>query len=273
MPRIRTIKPDFWDSPDVARASLRARLLYIAMWNWADDWGVGDAHPGRLITFAFPNDDVPAAEVPRLLSEVSSVFSVKFFNHDGRPYYYLPTWEKHQRTEKRAKQHVPIPQDDDLTLFSQVGYLIATSDGISEESRGSSGVGRGKGEEGKGKREVGSSAPTVRGAVAPRDPDRQDSGAIIGEWIDTLPQRPPGRVIGQVAKEIKTMLDEGIDPDLIRRGVTEWQRKGLHPSTLASVVHEISTPHSRGETTTDRVRGWAELSMQYAEEEQKELMP
>lgn len=90
------------------------------------------------------------------------------------------------------------------------------------------------------------SAPTVRARPAPRDPDRDDSGAIVGEWIDTLPHRPPGRVIGQVAKEIKTMLDEGISPDFIRAGVAEWQRKGLHPSALASIVHEVSTPHERG---------------------------
>ncbi|EUA31270.1 bacteriophage gp78 domain protein [Mycobacterium xenopi 3993] len=43
MPRIRTIKPEFWDSPDTAAADLRTRLLYIAMWNWADDYGIGDA--------------------------------------------------------------------------------------------------------------------------------------------------------------------------------------------------------------------------------------
>ena len=39
MPRIRTIKPEFWDSPGTASASLRIRLLFIAMWNWADDHG------------------------------------------------------------------------------------------------------------------------------------------------------------------------------------------------------------------------------------------
>lgn len=105
------------------------------------------------------------------------------------------------------------------------------------------------------------SAPTVRARPAPRDPERDDSGAIIGEWIDTLPSRPPGRVIGQVAREVKAMLNEGIDPTLIRTGVTEWQRKGLHPSTLTSVVHEVSTPHQRHETATDRARGWLELDM------------
>lgn len=100
----------------------------------------------------------------------------------------------------------------------------------------------------------------MRQRSAPRDPDRDDSGAIIGEWIDTLPSRPPGRVIGQVAREIKQMLDEGIDPDLIRAGVAEWQRKGLHPSALASIVHEVSTPHGRA-STTERVQGWLNLDM------------
>ena len=100
----------------------------------------------------------------------------------------------------------------------------------------------------------------MRARPAPRDTARDDSGAIIGEWIDTLPSRPPGRVIGQIAKEIKTMLDEGIDPDLIRAGVAEWQRKGLHPSALASIVHEVSTPHGRA-STTERVQGWLNLDM------------
>lgn len=93
-------------------------------------------------------------------------------------------------------------------------------------------------------------------AHAPIAARQVSSQTIVAAWIDTLPQRPPGRVIGQVAKEIKTMLDEGIDPDLIRAGVAEWQRKGLHPSTLASVVHEISTPHNRADSTTERVMGW-----------------
>jgi hypothetical protein len=40
VPRIRSIKPEFWDSPSTASASVRVRLLFIAMWNWADDHGV-----------------------------------------------------------------------------------------------------------------------------------------------------------------------------------------------------------------------------------------
>lgn len=103
MPRIRTIKPEFWDSPDTAKAELRTRLLYIAMWNWADDYGIGDATAGRLINFAFPNDDLSAADYPRILADVSRDFAVVFFTFAGRPYYVIPAWDEHQRTEKKAK--------------------------------------------------------------------------------------------------------------------------------------------------------------------------
>lgn len=63
--------------------------------------------------------------------------------------------------------------------------------------------------------------------------------ALVAEWIDHCAEPPPGRVKGQVAKELKALLDEGIDPHRIRAALAEWNRKGLHPSTLASVVHEI----------------------------------
>ena len=63
---------------------------------------------------------------------------------------------------------------------------------------------------------------------------------LTAEWIDHCAERPPRNVIGQISKHLKQMLDEGIDPDRIRRALAEWNRKGLHPSTLPSVVHEIA---------------------------------
>jgi hypothetical protein len=76
---------------------------------------------------------------------------------------------------------------------------------------------------------------------------------LVAEWIDHCPERPPGRVIGQIAKELKTMLDEGVSPERVRSGLAEWNRKGLHPSTLASVVHEITNrkPTARSQQATD----------------------
>lgn len=62
---------------------------------------------------------------------------------------------------------------------------------------------------------------------------------IVGEWLERCAERPPTRVIGQLSKEIRVLLDEDrIHPDWIRRGIALWMAKGLHPSTLASVVNQ-----------------------------------
>lgn len=73
-------------------------------------------------------------------------------------------------------------------------------------------------------------------------PDRADeptAQTLLGEWLDHCRKRPPGTVIGQVGKQIKVMLAEGIDPGDVRNGLAEWWRKGLHPSALPSVVNEL----------------------------------
>ena len=92
---------------------------------------------------------------------------------------------------------------------------------------------------------------------------------IVGEWLDRCTERPPSRVIGQLSKEIRVLLDEDrIHPDWIRRGIARWMQKNLHPATLASVVHEVMNTTAgpgtstngqqpAGETVFDRARARA----------------
>ena len=117
MARIRTIKPEFWDSPSTAKASPWARLLFIALWNWADDHGRGTANLKELEGFAFPNDDQftdssgNTVHFRDLVAEVSDCFGVLFYTVDNRPFYEIPTWNEHQRNERRSKQSkYPSPQ-------------------------------------------------------------------------------------------------------------------------------------------------------------------
>ncbi|PRX90674.1 hypothetical protein [Allonocardiopsis opalescens] len=79
------------------------------------------------------------------------------------------------------------------------------------------------------------SVPSERAAEPPQPATAQ---TLVAEWIDRCVKRPPSNVIGQTSKQIKQLLDEGIDPDDIRRGLAEWMTKGLHPSTLPSVVNQ-----------------------------------
>jgi hypothetical protein len=144
MPRIRTIKPEFWDSPGTARASLRARLFFIAMWNWADDYGIGTANAKQLIGFAFPNDDdVTVADFPRLRTEVSECYGVVFYVVGGRRYYAIPSWDRHQKNERRAMGRNPSPGEAD-SVPDKEERGDAEMRGSSVRSHGRSGTGTGE---------------------------------------------------------------------------------------------------------------------------------
>jgi hypothetical protein len=102
---------------------------------------------------------------------------------------------------------------------------------------------------------------------------------LVGEWIDLCRKRPPAAVIGHTSKAIKTMLDEGIDPDDIRTGIQQWSAKGLHPSALPSVVNEFMNARPthlalasgqgtvRPSTTDARVNAALALAAKYEQEE------
>lgn len=86
----------------------------------------------------------------------------------------------------------------------------------------------------------------LTGADASADPaTEQTAQTLIGEWIDNCSERPPGRVIGQLSKEIKTLLDEGQDYQQVRSAVQAWNTKGTHPSVLPSVLHELRNKRSQ----------------------------
>lgn len=189
MPRIRTIKPEFWDSPGTAEASHVARLFFIAMWNWADDWGVGLATPKPLIGFAFPNDeDISTADFPSLAKEVAKCFDVEFYEVSGRRYYSIPSWDIHQRTERKAKRLNPGPdQAETHTNTGKSEQPSPTADFPTEGTEVQAWEreqGKGKGNIGKG---TGEQAPAVLDAIFtsawadwPKKTDRADARKKFG---------------------------------------------------------------------------------------------
>ena len=115
--RIRSLKPEFFDSPSTASAGPWARLLFMGMWCMADDWGVGPGNPKELAASIFPNDDQwTSKELPSLCKEVADSYGVVFYTHRGRPYFQIPTWEDHQITQRRAKRRYPTADDPESVL-------------------------------------------------------------------------------------------------------------------------------------------------------------
>ncbi|MEV0085239.1 hypothetical protein [Saccharopolyspora sp. NPDC050642] len=97
--------------------------------------------------------------------------------------------------------------------------------------------------------------PPSAGDAAPANAQQ-----ILGDWLQTCRKRPPKNVVGQIGRNVKALLEEGIDPSDVHDGLMEWARKSLHPSTLPSVVNEVmNRPHRtenrprRTDTKADRI--------------------
>lgn len=282
MPRIRTIKPEFWDSPDTAAADLRTRLLYIAMWNWADDYGIGDATPVRLIGFAFPNDEIPVSDYPMILSEVSRAYGVVFFEHSGRRYFVIPEWEKHQRTEKRAKPNEALIEAANAAI-SAAQRPDAESPRNSAEipplSDGTPGAGTGEqGNRGTGEKDDDSptnathhNATTVEAIVvenAAKPARNHPSSAARTVVRQTLGYAGyPRSTIDRLATQVDRLTREGQPDTLIRQALTAWDRRPNceRPEYLPTVLSDVlkasrASPATNGHD--DKVNGYLAFANQ-----------
>ncbi len=110
-------------------------------------------------------------------------------------------------------------------------------------------------EQGAGSEEQGKGTG-IKGAVAASG----SAQALVAKWIDHEPQRPPDRVVGQVAKEVAGLIAEGYGLKDVEYALAEWARRRLHPSTLPSIFHELQAPKqsSQRESGVARVLRMAE---------------
>ncbi len=118
MARIRTIKPEFWTSEQVVALSIAARLVFIAMWNFADDYGVIPASPKALKMKALPGDDYTSDDITKMVAEMVEQGLVQAFTAaDGRPYWHITGWATHQKVDRPNAKYPapPAPFDEHST--------------------------------------------------------------------------------------------------------------------------------------------------------------
>ncbi|MGP9682051.1 hypothetical protein [Brachybacterium sp. AOP3-A1-3] len=220
MARIRSIKPEFWDSPSTANASPWARLLFIAMWNWADDYGRGTANIKELEGFAFPNDDTftdrhgNTVQFRALVAEVAECFGVLFYEADNRPYYAIPTWEEHQRNERRAKQSKypdPPTSPQASTTNGNMHGISATEERKVTEAPRSSGTGTGE-QRNRGTEEQTSSSEV---ATAPIRPEIEALCTLLADLVEQNGSKRP-TITQKWRDAARLMLDrDGRTPEQI----------------------------------------------------------
>jgi len=257
--RIRSVKPEFWTDRKLARLSRDARLLYIALWNQADEWCRvhGDARyvKGHCLPY---DDDLSLGAIDRILDELAAAGHLQRYEADGDPYLFLPKMGRHQRLEpNKVPSRLPEPPSPQVTGVSEprADSSAPRADEYAPDAESS-------------ETNVALQVAGSRGQVAGgREQATPPSGAqtLIAEWIDSSRKRPPQAVVGQVAKLLGQMLAEGIDYDDVRQGLAAWSAKGMHPATLPSVVNEVMNAAPRPSTTTQRVQAGLALVEKYRE--------
>jgi len=108
MARNRIIKPEFWADAKIGRLSFGARLLYIAMWNFADDYGVISASPRRLLGEAFENDEsVTLQNVIDWIAEIEAQGMIEKYTAEEKEWYNILKFSDHQKGFHKSTRRNP----------------------------------------------------------------------------------------------------------------------------------------------------------------------
>lgn len=188
MPRIRTIKPEFFTSLTIADLTPEQRLTFIGLWTHCDDEGrcVDDA---RLIKAAvWPLDDRTAADVEADLRALSESSLIVRYILNRKPYMAVSGWREHQRINRPTPSRIPAPEEGETTPTppptSSDDDAPSTHAHLSEDSRPERNREQGK-EQGTGNRESSSS-------LAARDADAAPERADVQRICDHLADRIEG---------------------------------------------------------------------------------
>jgi hypothetical protein len=110
--RIRSIKPEFWTSEQVMECSPNARLMFIGMWNFADDCGRLPCSTKSIKAQIFPSDDISLETIRGMINELSSNGLVLIYSVEDKDYLQITGWS-HQRIDKPQAPKYPAPFFDD----------------------------------------------------------------------------------------------------------------------------------------------------------------
>lgn len=192
MARIRTVKPEFWESEDTAGLSPLAALTFVGMLNLADDEGRGRGNATMLYARLHSmRDGVSLKLVRGALDELAEAGIVQFYTANGdQSFYYITGFSKHQVINKKTASKLPPPP-----VASQATTVVLP---VGKE---------GKGKEGKGEDSCAEPAKTPSAAPPPELAPLvlyASDGKLCSRWGDLYPawkQAFPGvDIIAEVRK-------------------------------------------------------------------------
>ena len=131
MARIRSIKPGFCTSEDIAQLTIPCRLHFAMLWTYADDEGRGIDNPRLLKGALWPLDDhIDHAAIDAFHDELEHTHRIVRYELDGRRYFQINDFKKHQHPTRPVKSELPAPPEcvnSEPTVLTQCSSIAAAS--------------------------------------------------------------------------------------------------------------------------------------------------
>lgn len=198
MARIRSIKPEFWSSEQVMECLRDTRLLFIGMWNFADDAGRLTYAPKQIKALVFPGDDLTVGQVTDMIEELADRGLIETYEARDRRYIQITGWSKHQKIDKPQPARCPAPPIEDPSRR----FAERSANGRDGEE--------GKGEEGK------TDSRSVAGATRP------GVGDVFDEFWSTRIKREGPDPREPARREFAAAVKRGADPPAIISGMRRY---------------------------------------------------
>jgi hypothetical protein len=132
MPRIRSIKPEFFQHADLydaeAESGLPLRIAFIGLWTQCDREGRFEWRPRQLKLNTLPYDECDFSAVMDTLEKHGFV---ERYEVDGKVYGCVPSWLRHQCPNSREPSSTIPAQYQDST-----GTVPARVEGKGKEGKG-----------------------------------------------------------------------------------------------------------------------------------------
>lgn len=131
MARARNIKPGFFESEQLGRCHLGARLLFIAMWQVADRDGKLEERLMRLRAYAFPYDSISMPDIEEWTDCLESEGLIERYSVGGAKYILIPTFSKHQNPHVNEKKS-QFPDKPSSSTVQAPEFIETTSEKVQE---------------------------------------------------------------------------------------------------------------------------------------------
>ena len=260
--RIRTIKPEFWRSDDIAALALEDRLLFIGLWSYVDDSGIGIDKVAHICADLFAADlsEGPTEVLARVqggLSRLRDQGLIVRYVVDGKPYLYIANWSKHQRIDKPSKRRYPLPDEGNPAPEPDPREDYGSPRETPAPGTGEQGN-RGAGEQGTcDPADAGSLSDAANGADA-TEATNPDAEALSHYLADRI--RTNGNKVRTVGKRWHDAMDrlirlDGYTPEQIRQ-VIDWSQGNEFwaPNILSAPKLREKFDTLKGQMLNDRNR-------------------